>query len=233
MAGMVDGKVVVVTGAGGGIGRDIALALAAEGAQVVVNDIGTSTTGEGTDSGPAQQVVAEIQAAGGRAAASTDSVSEAASANRIVQCALDHFGRIDGVVNNAGILRDRIFHRMSNDEWDAVIKVHLKGTFAPVHFAAAYWRDLAKAGKPVDARIVNTTSVSGIYGNPGQGNYGAAKAGIAALTVIASRELRRYGITVNAIAAIAIPRARPRAASVMPRRTNGTSSKPKKFVQPR
>src|SRR5258706_10280417 len=129
MAGMVDGKVVVVTGAGGGIGRDIALALAAEGARVIVNDIGTSTSGEGTDTGPAQRVVAEIRAAGGSAAASTDSVADAASANHIVQCALDHFGRVDGVVNNAGILRDRFFHKMSSDEWDAVIKVHLDGSY--------------------------------------------------------------------------------------------------------
>ncbi|MFP5473088.1 MAG: SDR family NAD(P)-dependent oxidoreductase, partial [Gammaproteobacteria bacterium] len=138
---MVQDKVVVVTGAGGGIGRDMALALAAEGARVVVNDIGTSTTGEGTDAGPAQRVVDEIRAAGGQAAASTDSVSEAASAGRIVQCALDHFGRIDGVVNNAGILRDRFFHKMSVDEWDAVIRVHLYGSFHMSRAAANHFKE--------------------------------------------------------------------------------------------
>src|SRR5512134_3034877 len=139
MLGMVQDKVVVVTGAGGGIGRDIALALAAEGARVLVNDIGTSTSGVGSDAGPAQRVVAEIEAAGGSAAANTDSVADAASANRIVQCALDHFGRIDGVINNAGILRDRIFHRMADDEWDAVIKVHLYGCYHVSRAAANHF----------------------------------------------------------------------------------------------
>ena len=204
--GVVAGKVVVVTGAGGGIGRDIALAMAREGARVVVNDIGASVAGEGQDAGPAQAVVNEIRAAGGEAVANTDSVAEAASAARIVQTALDHFGRIDVVVNNAGILRDRFFHKMSLEEWDAVIKVHLKGTFAPSHFAAAYWRDRQKAGHPVDGRIINTSSVSGIYGNIGQTNYGAAKAGIAAFTVISALELARYGVTVNAVAPVALTR---------------------------
>jgi NAD(P)-dependent dehydrogenase (short-subunit alcohol dehydrogenase family) len=168
---MMQDKVVVVTGAGGGIGRDIALAMAASGARVVVNDIGTSTTGEGTDAGPAQKVVDEIKAAGGQAVASTDSVSEAASASRIVQCAVDSFGRIDGVVNNAGILRDRFFHKMSLDEWDAVIKVHLYGSYYMSRAAANHFKEQESGA------LVHMTSTSGLIGNLGQANYSAAKLG--------------------------------------------------------
>src|SRR4051812_28877808 len=200
MSGLCDGRIVIVTGAGGGIGREHALLFAREGAKVVVNDIGVSRSGEGTDKGPAQQVVDEITAAGGEAVANTDDISSWDGAERIVQQAIDTFGGLDVVVNNAGILRDRMLVNMTEAEWDAVIKVHLKGTFGVAHHAAAYWRDRSKAGETNDARIINTSSPSGIYGNVGQTNYGAAKAGIAAFTIIAAKELGRYGVTVNAIA---------------------------------
>ena len=197
---------VIVTGAGRGIGREHALMLAAHGAKVVVNDLGGARDGTGGDPGPAQAVVDEIRAAGGAAITNGDDVSDWGGAERMVRQTIDHFGVLHAVVNNAGILRDRMLVNMTEAEWDAVIRVHLKGTFVPSHFAAAYWRDRAKGGAGIDARIVNTTSVSGIYGNPGQCNYGAAKAGIAALTVIAARELGRYGITVNAVAPAALTR---------------------------
>ncbi|HEY3239648.1 MAG TPA: SDR family oxidoreductase [Acidimicrobiia bacterium] len=203
---LCEGRICVVTGAGRGIGREYALALAAEGASVVVNDLGGSRDGSGTDAGPAQGVVDEITAAGGAAVANTDDISTWAGAERLVQQAVEVFGGLDVVVNNAGILRDRMLANMTEEEWDSVIKVHLKGTFASSRHAAAYWRDRAKAGESNDARIINTTSVSGIYGNPGQTNYGAAKAGIAGFTVIAARELARYGVTVNAIAPGALTR---------------------------
>ena len=206
MSGLCDGRVVVVTGAGGGIGRSHALMFAAEGAKVVVNDIGGARDGSGTSAGPAQQVVEEIQAAGGEAIAHTDDISTWDGGKSIIQLAVDTFGTVDVLVNNAGILRDRMMVNMTEAEWDAVIKVHLKGTFAPAHFAAEYWRDRSKAGNPVDARIINTTSPSGIFGNIGQANYGAAKAGIAAFTIITSQELGRYGVTVNAIAPTALTR---------------------------
>jgi len=185
---MVQGKVVVVTGAGGGIGRDIALALAAEGAQVVVNDIGTSTTGEGSDVGPAQQVVAEIRAAGGGAVANTDSVSEAASANRIVTCALDHFGRIDGVVNNAGILRDRFFHKMSDVEWDGVIKVHLYGSWYVSRAAANHFKEQNSGA------YLHMTSTSGLIGNFGQANYSAAKLGLVAFSKSIALDIQKFNV---------------------------------------
>jgi NAD(P)-dependent dehydrogenase (short-subunit alcohol dehydrogenase family) len=204
--GICDGRVAVVTGAGRGIGREHALLLAAQGAKVVVNDVGGAIDGTGADMGPAQEVVNEITAAGGEAVSNTDDVSDWTGAERLIGTALDAFGRLDVLINNAGILRDRMLVNMTEAEWDAVIKVHLKGTFAPSHFAAQHWRERSKAGDPVDARIVNTSSPSGIYGNAGQTNYGAAKAGIAAFTIIAAKELGRYGVTVNAVAPAALTR---------------------------
>jgi NAD(P)-dependent dehydrogenase (short-subunit alcohol dehydrogenase family) len=206
MSKLCEGRVAIVTGAGRGIGREHAIMLAAHGAKVVVNDLGGERDGTGQSEGPAAEVVRQIVAAGGAAAVNADDVSAWEGAQRLIQQAISTYGRLDVVVNNAGILRDRMLANMTEAEWDAVIKVHLKGTFGPAHFAAAYWRDQAKAGKAVDARIINTTSVSGIYGNPGQTNYGAAKAGIAAFTIIAARELGRYGITVNAVAPGALTR---------------------------
>ena len=206
MAKLCEGRVVVVTGAGRGIGREHALSLARHGAHVVVNDLGAGVDGSGGDASPANQVVKEIEALGGKAVANGDDISSFEGAERLIKAAVDTFGDLHGVVNNAGILRDRMMANMSEAEWDAVIKVHLKGTFAPAHFAAAYWRDQSKAGKPVDGRIINTTSVSGIYGNIGQANYGAAKAGIAAFTVITALELSRYSVTVNAVAPVALTR---------------------------
>jgi NAD(P)-dependent dehydrogenase (short-subunit alcohol dehydrogenase family) len=199
-------RVCIVTGAGRGIGREYALMLAAHGAKLVVNDLGGARDGSGSSSGPADEVVKEIKASGGEAVANADDVSDWAGAEHMVQQAIDTYGRLDVLVNNAGILRDRMLVNMSEAEWDAVIKVHLKGTFAPARHAAAYWREQSKAGQPIDARLINTSSVSGIYGNPGQTNYGAAKMGIASFTIIAARELRRYGVTVNAIAPGALTR---------------------------
>ncbi|HEX5367377.1 MAG TPA: SDR family oxidoreductase [Acidimicrobiales bacterium] len=198
--GSLDGRVAIITGAGRGLGREHALLFAAEGAKVVVNDLGGEVDGSGRSTGPAQEVVDEIRAMGGEAVANTDSVADWDGARRLVQTAVDTFGGLDVLVNNAGILRDRMLVNMTAEEWDAVMNVHLRGTFAPAHWAAAHWRDRAKAGEPNDARIVNTSSGSGLYGNPGQTNYGAAKAGIAAFTIIAARELERYGVTVNAVA---------------------------------
>ena len=206
MAKLCAGRVVVVTGAGRGIGREHALSLARHGAHVVVNDLGAGVDGSGGDVSPANQVVAEIEAMGGKAISNGDDISSFDGAERLIKAAVDTFGDLHGVVNNAGILRDRMMANMSELEWDSVIKVHLKGTFAPSHFAAAYWRDRQKAGHPVDGRIINTSSVSGIYGNIGQTNYGAAKAGIAAFTVISALELARYGVTVNAVAPVALTR---------------------------
>ena len=200
MAGLCEGRVCIVTGAGGGIGREYALLLAAHGAQVVVNDIGAALDGDGRSEGPANQVVREIVDAGGEAVANTDDVASWDGAQALVQQAVDTYGRLDVLVNNAGILRDRMLVNMTEDEWDAVIRVHLKGTFAPARHAAAHWRERVKAGEEVDARLINTTSVSGIYGNVGQTNYGAAKMGVAGFTIIAAEELARYGVTVNAIA---------------------------------
>jgi NAD(P)-dependent dehydrogenase (short-subunit alcohol dehydrogenase family) len=203
---MCEGRVCIVTGAGRGLGREYALSLAQHGAKVVVNDLGGDRDGTGADTGPAQEVVDEIKAAGGDAATNTDDISSWDGAASLIQQAIDTFGRLDVLVNNAGILRDRMIFSMTEDEWDAVIRVHLKGTFAPSHHAAAYWRDRSKAGEAVDARLVNTTSVSGLYANVGQTNYGAAKAGIAAFTQIAAQELARYGVTVNAIGPGALTR---------------------------
>jgi NAD(P)-dependent dehydrogenase (short-subunit alcohol dehydrogenase family) len=206
MSGICEGRIAVVTGAGGGIGRQHALTFAAEGAKVVVNDLGGARDGTGASAGPAQAVVDEIRAAGGVAVAHTEDISTWDGSRSLIQTAIDTFGGLDVVVNNAGILRDRMLTNMTEAEWDAVIKVHLKGTFGPAHHAAAYWRDRSKAGETNDARIINTTSPSGIFGNVGQSNYGAAKAGIAAFTVIASMELARYGVTVNAVAPTALTR---------------------------
>jgi NAD(P)-dependent dehydrogenase (short-subunit alcohol dehydrogenase family) len=206
MTKLCDGRVAIITGAGRGIGREHALLLAHHGAKIVVNDLGGSMDGEGADTSPAQQVVDEIKAMGGEAVANGDDISDWDGAERLVNTAVDTFGGLDILINNAGILRDRMLTNMSEAEWDAVIKVHLKGTFAPSRHAAAYWRERSKAGETNDARIINTTSPSGIYGNVGQTNYGAAKAGIASFTIIAAMELARYGVTVNAIAPAALTR---------------------------
>jgi len=206
MTGICEGRVAIVTGAGRGIGREHALALARQGAKIVVNDLGGEIDGTGGDPSAAQQVVAEIKGMGGDAIANGDSVSSWEGAQRMVNMAVETFGKLDILVNNAGILRDRVLVNMTEEEWDAVIDVHLKGTFAPSRWAAAYWREQSKNGNTMDGRIINTSSVSGIYGNAGQTNYGAAKAGIAAFTIIASRELGRYGATVNAVAPIALTR---------------------------
>lgn len=197
---LCENRVVIVTGAGRGIGREYALQLAQHGARVVVNDMSVSRDGEDTGESTAEAVVREITDAGGQALASHENVADFEGAKRMVDATVAHFGDLHAVVNNAGILRDRMLCNMTEAEWDAVINVHMKGTFAPSRHAAVYWRDRYKlTGEPVNARIINTSSSSGLYGNVGQINYGAAKAGIAAMTIIAARELRRYGVTVNAI----------------------------------
>jgi NAD(P)-dependent dehydrogenase (short-subunit alcohol dehydrogenase family) len=197
-------KVAVITGAGRGIGRSHAVLFAAEGAAVVVNDLGGANDGTGSDAGPAQQVVDEITAAGGRAVANTDDVATWDGAKSLVDQAISEFGTLDVVVNNAGILRDSFVAGISEAEWDAVVAVHLKGHAAVLHHAAAYWKDQSKSGRPVRASVINTASASGTFlPNPGQANYGAAKAGIAALTAVAAAELGRYGVRVNAIAPVA------------------------------
>ena len=202
----LDGKVAIVTGAGRGIGREHALALACAGAKVVVNDLGASITGEGTDATPAQEVVNEIVGAGGQAVANYDDVSDFDAAAHMVERAVERFGRLDILVNNAGITRDRMLVNMTEDEWDDVVRVHLKGHFAPTRHAAAHWRLRSSEGEEVCGRVINTSSPSGTFGNVGQTNYGAAKAGIAAFTIIAAQELGRYGVTVNCLA----PNARTR-----------------------
>jgi NAD(P)-dependent dehydrogenase (short-subunit alcohol dehydrogenase family) len=206
MARLCEGRVVVITGAGNGIGREHALEYARQGAKVLVNDLGGSRDGTGSSSAPAQQVADEIIAMGGEAIANYDDVSDYDAAGRMIQQAIDTFGGLDVLVNNAGILRDRMLVNMTIDEWDAVIKVHLRGTFCPTRHAAEYWRNRSKAGEENMAAIINTTSSSGIYGNAGQTNYGAAKAGIASMTIILAKELGRYGVTVNAIAPGALTR---------------------------
>jgi len=199
-------RVCIVTGAGGGLGREYALSLARHGAKVVVNDIGAARDGSGHDDGPAAQVVAEILAMGGEAVANTDDISSFDGAGELITQTIDTFGNLDVLVNNAGILRDRMIFSMNEDEWDSVIRVHLKGTFAPSHHAAVYWRNRSKAGETNDARLINTTSVSGLYANPGQSNYAAAKAGIATFTLTVAQELTRYGVTANCIAPGALTR---------------------------
>jgi NAD(P)-dependent dehydrogenase (short-subunit alcohol dehydrogenase family) len=198
--GICDARVVVVTGSGNGLGREHALALAAEGARVVVNDLGVDRSGHGGSTEVAQEVVDEIRAAGGEAVPHAGDVADFEAAGRLVQTAIDSFGQLDVVVCNAGFVRDRMFANTSEDEWDAVLRVHLKGHFAPARHAAAYWRDRSKAGTPIDARIINTSSGAGLMGSVGQAAYSAAKGGIAALTLVQAAELGRYGVTVNAIA---------------------------------
>jgi NAD(P)-dependent dehydrogenase (short-subunit alcohol dehydrogenase family) len=204
--GALEGKVAVVTGAGRGIGRAEALLLAAEGAAVVVNDVGGEWDGVGNDTRPAQQVADEIKAAGGKAAANNADISTWEGAHELVRQAVDTFGSLDSVVNNAGILRDAMIFNMTEENWDAVVRVHLKGHAAVTHHACAHWRGLAKAGEAVSGHIVNTSSEAGLYGLRGQSNYAAAKAAIAALTQVTAREMRKYNVTANCIA----PRARTR-----------------------
>ena len=200
MAGICEGRVAIVTGAGRGLGREHALMLAANGAKVIVNDLGANVDGTGRDASFAAQTVADIRKAGGEAIVNGDDVGSWAGAKNLVDQAIQAYGKLDVLVNNAGILRDRMLVNMTEEEWDAVIQVHLKGTFAPSRHAAAYWREIhRKTGEPARGCIVNTSSTSGLYGNVGQTNYGAAKAGIAAFTIIAARELKRFGVTVNAV----------------------------------
>jgi NAD(P)-dependent dehydrogenase (short-subunit alcohol dehydrogenase family) len=210
--GALDGRVAIITGSGRGIGREHALLFAQEGAKVVINDLGGAIDGSGDDRTPAQQVVDEIKAMGGEAIANADNVADWEGGQRLVQAAVEAFGDLHILVNNAGILRDRVLVNMSEEEWDAVIHVHLKGHFVPTRFAASYWREQTKAGKTVKGSVINTSSTSGLLGNPGQTNYGAAKAGIAAFSVIAAMELERYGVRVNAIA----PAARTRMTEATP-----------------
>jgi NAD(P)-dependent dehydrogenase (short-subunit alcohol dehydrogenase family) len=210
--GALDGRVAIITGSGRGIGREHALLFASEGAKIVVNDLGGAIDGSGDDRTPAQQVVDEIKAMGGEAVANADNVADWEGGQRLVNTAVETFGDLHILVNNAGILRDRVLVNMTEEEWDAVIHVHLRGHFIPTRWAAAYWREQSKAGTPVKANVINTSSTSGLLGNPGQTNYGAAKAGIAAFTVIAAMELERYGVRVNGIA----PAARTRMTEATP-----------------
>lgn len=195
----LDGRTVIVTGAGRGIGREHALLCAAEGANVVVNDVGASTDGSGSDTTPAQEVVEAIRAEGGIAEPNSDDVADATGAQRLIDSTVDRFGGLDVLVNNAGILRDRALVNMTDDDWDDVVRVHMRGHFMPLRAAANYWRARSKAGDTARASVVNTASGSGLFGQVGQLNYGAAKAGIASMTIIANMELQRYGVRVNAI----------------------------------
>lgn len=206
MTRLCEGRVALVTGAGRGVGRAYALMLAKHGAKLIVNDLGSAANGTETDDSPAQEVVNLIIASGGEAIVDTSDVADWEASKAMVDKAIEHFGRIDVLVNNAGILRDRMLVNMNEEDWDSVIRVHLKGTFAPTHHVANHWRLRSKAGEPVDGRVINTTSHSAIFGNIGQANYAAAKGGIASFTIVAARELKRLGVTVNAIA----PRANTR-----------------------
>jgi len=201
--GSLDGRVAVITGAGRGLGREHALLFAAEGAKVVVNDLGGDQQGGGADLTPAQQTVEDIRAMGGEAAVNGDNVTEWDGAKRLIDQAVETFGDLHVLVNNAGILRDRVVVNMTEDEWDAVVNVHLRGHFAPAHHAAVYWREQTKAGREVKAAMVHTSSTSGLFANPGQANYGAAKSGIATMSQIMAKELSRYGVRSNAICPIA------------------------------
>lgn len=203
---LCDGRVAIITGAGRGVGRAYALMLAQHGAKVIVNDLGSSADGRGSDASPGQEVVATINSAGGEAVLNTADVTDTKAVEAMVRQAVDTFGRLDIVINNAGILRDKLLINTSEDDWDTVVRVHLKGTFLPMHHAGNYWRLQTKAGQAVDARVINATSHSGLFGNVGQANYAAAKAGIAGMSIVAAREFQRLGATVNAIA----PRAHTR-----------------------
>ncbi len=198
--GALDGRVAIITGAGRGIGREHALLFAQEGAKLVINDLGGAVDGSGDDRGAAEMVADEIRAMGGEAVANTDDIADWEGGKCLIDTAIEHFGDLHVLVNNAGILRDRVLINMTEDDWDAVIHVHLKGHFVPTRHAAAYWREQTKAGKDVKASVINTSSTSGLVGNPGQSNYGAAKSGIASFSLIIAEELKRYGVRVNAIA---------------------------------
>ena len=200
---LLEGKVAVITGAGRGIGREEALLMAKHGAKVVVNDLGGHFDGTGQSRSPAEEVVREIRAAGGEAVANFESVSDFKSAKRIIDCAIDNFRKLNIVVNNAGILRDRMIFNMNEDDWDAVVAVHLKGTFNLARHSCTYWREQHKAGNILNGRLINTSSDSGLLGNVGQSNYGAAKAAVAAMAVIIDREMAKYGVTANAVAPVA------------------------------
>jgi NAD(P)-dependent dehydrogenase (short-subunit alcohol dehydrogenase family) len=204
--GMLEGKVAIVTGGGRGLGRAHCLELAAQGAKVVVNDLGVGLHGEDTQESPADEVVGEIKAAGGESVANHGSVSDWTSTEQLISDTVEEFGRLDIVVNNAGIVCDRMLFSMTEQEFDAVIAVHLKGTFAMTRHACAYWREASKGGQSLTGRIINTTSGTGLFGNVGQANYGAAKAGIASLTTITALEMRRYGVTANAVSPLALTR---------------------------
>jgi NAD(P)-dependent dehydrogenase (short-subunit alcohol dehydrogenase family) len=203
VSGLCEGRVVIVTGAGRGLGRAHALELARQGARVVVNDLGAELDGGGRSEGPATEVVEEIRALGGEAVPNGDDVADWDGAQRLVARAVDAFGRLDALVANAGFLRDRMIVSMTERDWDDVVRVHLKGHLAPLRHAAAYWRERSKAGEPVAARVVLTSSGAGLLGSVGQGNYSAAKGGIATLGIVAAAELARYGVTVNSIAPVA------------------------------
>jgi NAD(P)-dependent dehydrogenase (short-subunit alcohol dehydrogenase family) len=223
--GICEGRVVIVTGAGRGIGREEALLFAAEGAKVVVNDYGVDLDGGGPKSEVAESVVKEIEAMGGEAVANGEDVSDWEGSQRLINQAIETFGGLDTLVNNAGILRDRMLINMTEEEWDSVIRVHLKGTFCTTRWAAAYWRERTKAGETNVARVVNTSSGSGLYANPGQSNYGAAKYGIASFTQIVAKETARYGVNVNAIA----PGARTRMTLSVPGASGRPEPKPDEF----
>lgn len=221
MASMLEGKVAIVTGAGRGIGREEALMMAKHGAKVVVNDLGAHFDGTGASTNPAQEVVNEIKKMGGEAVANGDSVSDFKAAKRIVECAIDTFGKLNIVVNNAGILRDRMIFNMAEEDWDSVIAVHLKGSFSMARHACEYWRDEHKKGNILNGRVINTSSDAGLLGNVGQANYGSAKAALALMVIIIDKEMAKYGVTANAIAPLARTRltvdATPSTAAIMGR----------------
>ena len=223
--GALDGRVAIITGAGRGLGREHALLFAAEGAKIVVNDLGGANDGSGSDMTPAQQTVSDIKAMGGEAIVNTDNVADWDGSKRMIDSAIEAFGDLDILVNNAGILRDRVLVNMSEAEWDAVIQVHLKGHFAPTHHAAAYWREQAKAGITKPRNLVHTSSTSGLFSNPGQANYGAAKSGIATFSQICAKELSRYNVKSNAIA----PAARTRLTMATPGLEDVMAAKDGKF----